>query len=236
MRRGWAGTVRLWAAGISRRPIAGGPGDRPAGARVCSRRGPGRSVRPLLRRKCRARHHCARARALFEWLVGTGIEHIGAGEVAIETSGRLYRGKSCGGHRPGRDGRGGGAFADAFCGAIPCCHGDAATRVLLRRRIERAQHMLTISTSSLVAIAFEVGFKSQSHFTTVFARFVGETPKGWRQRTMLVPSHGCSRYSPEPGCQLGTSERTRRIGTALDEGVKLRGSWAYSGTSELVSG
>ena len=107
---------------------------------------------------------------------------------------------------------------------------------LLRRRIERAQHMLTISTSSLVAIAFEVGFKSQSHFTTVFARFVGETPKGWRQRTMLVPSHGCSRYSPEPGCQLGTSERTRRIGTALDEGVKLRGSWAYSGTSELVSG
>lgn len=107
---------------------------------------------------------------------------------------------------------------------------------LLRRRIERAQHMLTLSTSPLVDVAFEVGFKSQSHFTTVFTRFVGETPKGWRERTRSVPSHACSRYSSEPAGQFGTSERTRRIGTALDEGVKLRGSWAYSGTSELVSG
>ena len=102
---------------------------------------------------------------------------------------------------------------------------------LLRRRIERAQYMLSVSTFPLVDVAFEVGFKSQSHFTTVFTRFVGETPKGWRQRTSSVLAH-----SPEPAAQVGTSERTRRIGMALDEGVKLRGSWAYSGTSELVSG
>jgi AraC family transcriptional regulator len=107
---------------------------------------------------------------------------------------------------------------------------------LLRRRIERAQHMLAVSTSPLVDVAFEVGFKSQSHFTTVFARFVGETPKGWRQRTRLLPAHACSGYPAKPDGQLETSERTRRIGTALDEGVKLRGSCAYNGTSELVSG
>jgi AraC family transcriptional regulator len=107
---------------------------------------------------------------------------------------------------------------------------------LLRRRIERAQHILAVSTSPLVDVAFEVGFKSQSHFTTVFARFVGETPMGWRQRTRSVPAHAYSRYSLESADQFGTSERTRRMGTALDEGVKLRGSWAYSGTSELVSG
>jgi AraC family transcriptional regulator len=103
---------------------------------------------------------------------------------------------------------------------------------LLRRRIERAQHMLTVSTSPLVDVAFQVGFKSQSHFTTVFVRFVGETPKGWRQRTRSLPGD----TSPEPADQLETSDRTRRIGIALDDGVKLRGSWAYSGTKELVSG
>jgi AraC family transcriptional regulator len=107
---------------------------------------------------------------------------------------------------------------------------------LLRRRIERAQHMLAVLTSPLVEVAFEVGFKSQSHFTTVFARYVGETPKGWRQRTRSLPPNAYSTYSPESAGQVRTSERTKRIGTALNDGVKLRGSWAYGGTSELVSG
>jgi AraC-like DNA-binding protein len=34
----------------------------------------------------------------------------------------------------------------------------------------------------LVEIAFDVGFKTQAHFTTVFTRLVGETPNAWRQR------------------------------------------------------
>jgi AraC family transcriptional regulator len=53
---------------------------------------------------------------------------------------------------------------------------------LIQRRIERAQEMLLSSPLPLVEIAFEVGFKSQAHFTTVFARLVGETPNVWRQR------------------------------------------------------
>lgn len=53
---------------------------------------------------------------------------------------------------------------------------------LLRRRIERAQELLLASRLTLVEIAFEVGFKTQPHFTTVFARLVGETPNVWRQR------------------------------------------------------
>jgi AraC family transcriptional regulator len=51
---------------------------------------------------------------------------------------------------------------------------------LLRRRIERAQEMLLINELSLVDIAFSVGFQTQSHFTTIFSRFVGETPHAWR--------------------------------------------------------
>ncbi len=53
---------------------------------------------------------------------------------------------------------------------------------LLQRRIERARELLLTSRLPLVEIAFEVGFKTQAHFTTVFARFVGETPNVWRQR------------------------------------------------------
>ena len=53
---------------------------------------------------------------------------------------------------------------------------------LLQRRIERAQELLLASRKPLVEIALDVGFKTQAHFTTVFARLVGETPNVWRQR------------------------------------------------------
>jgi AraC family transcriptional regulator len=51
---------------------------------------------------------------------------------------------------------------------------------LIRRRIERAQELLTSSSLPLIEIALDVGFKSQSHFTTVFRRIVGQTPRIWR--------------------------------------------------------
>ncbi|MFG1463175.1 AraC family transcriptional regulator [Xanthobacter sp. DSM 24535] len=51
---------------------------------------------------------------------------------------------------------------------------------LLRCRIERAQEMLTETSTSLVEIALSVGFQTQAHFTTVFRRFVGDTPYQWR--------------------------------------------------------
>jgi AraC family transcriptional regulator len=53
---------------------------------------------------------------------------------------------------------------------------------LLQRRIERAQALLLTTRMPLVEIALEVGFKTQAHFTTVFARLVRETPNVWRQR------------------------------------------------------
>jgi AraC-like DNA-binding protein len=53
---------------------------------------------------------------------------------------------------------------------------------LVRRRIDRAQQLLAASELSLAAIALEVGFKAQAHFTTVFSRIVGETPNAWRRK------------------------------------------------------
>jgi AraC family transcriptional regulator len=51
---------------------------------------------------------------------------------------------------------------------------------LLRRRIRRAEELLQNSTMAIVEIALNVGFQTQAHFTTVFKRFVGCTPRQWR--------------------------------------------------------
>jgi AraC-like DNA-binding protein len=53
---------------------------------------------------------------------------------------------------------------------------------VLRRRIEHAQHMLRHSSLSLVDVALSVGFQTQAHFTTMFRRFVSETPGRWRNK------------------------------------------------------
>jgi transcriptional regulator GlxA family with amidase domain len=52
---------------------------------------------------------------------------------------------------------------------------------VLRRRIERAQELLTAESMSVVDVALSVGFQSQSHFTSIFTRFVGLPPRTWRQ-------------------------------------------------------
>jgi AraC-like DNA-binding protein len=52
---------------------------------------------------------------------------------------------------------------------------------LLRRRIERAQEMLARTDQSIVNVAMSVGFQTQSHFTTIFKRFAGQTPQAWRR-------------------------------------------------------
>jgi AraC family transcriptional regulator len=52
---------------------------------------------------------------------------------------------------------------------------------VLRKRIERAQQMLTAKPTALVDIALCVGFQTQAHFTTVFKKIVGSTPCRWRR-------------------------------------------------------
>jgi AraC family transcriptional regulator len=52
---------------------------------------------------------------------------------------------------------------------------------VLRKRIERAQQMLAAKPAAVVDIALSVGFQTQAHFTTVFKKFVGDTPCQWRR-------------------------------------------------------
>ncbi|WP_144140909.1 helix-turn-helix domain-containing protein [Paraburkholderia sp. BCC1884] len=59
---------------------------------------------------------------------------------------------------------------------------------LLRRRIDHAQHLLRTSKARVIEIALSCGFRSQAHFSTVFKRFVGQTPSTWR--AMVAPVRG----------------------------------------------
>ena len=52
---------------------------------------------------------------------------------------------------------------------------------LLRRRISRAQEVMTASDVPLAQLSLQVGFQSQAHFTTVFKRIVGQPPHAWRR-------------------------------------------------------
>ncbi|AXF04236.1 MULTISPECIES: helix-turn-helix domain-containing protein [Paraburkholderia] len=54
---------------------------------------------------------------------------------------------------------------------------------LLRRRVEHAQHLLVTSKHNVMDVALSCGFRSQAHFTTVFKKFVGETPHRWKEKT-----------------------------------------------------
>lgn len=51
---------------------------------------------------------------------------------------------------------------------------------LLRRRIEYAQMLIVKERSSLLDVAQRAGFQTQAHFTAVFKKVVGTTPKCWR--------------------------------------------------------
>ncbi|MDR0788371.1 MAG: AraC family transcriptional regulator [Gemmatimonadota bacterium] len=55
---------------------------------------------------------------------------------------------------------------------------------VLRRRIKKAQKLLADRVLSYTSIAFQCGFSDQSHFIAVFRRFMGVTPRQYRQ--MLV--------------------------------------------------
>jgi AraC-like DNA-binding protein len=78
---------------------------------------------------------------------------------------------------------------------------------LLRRRIERAQDLLSKSSLRLVDVALSVGFQTQAHFTTVFKRFVGTTPHQWRSENYQAPDMS------EPGRidPMGRREREAAI-------------------------
>lgn len=68
-------------------------------------------------------------------------------------------------------------FARAFKNAT----GFAPHQYVLRRCVERAQILLRETNSTIAEIAFRLGFADQSHFTKLFQRQTGATPRNFRE-------------------------------------------------------
>lgn len=54
-------------------------------------------------------------------------------------------------------------------------------RYVTQRRMERAKSLLRETTLPVTQIAHQVGYSNQSHFSMVFRRFTGQTPRGYRR-------------------------------------------------------
>ena len=54
-------------------------------------------------------------------------------------------------------------------------------RYVIRKRIERAKHLMMISNDSLSQISAECGFVGRSHLSNLFRQIVGERPGTWRR-------------------------------------------------------
>jgi RpiB/LacA/LacB family sugar-phosphate isomerase len=59
--------------------------------------------------------------------------------------------------------------------------GTTPHQYVMRQRVERAQEYLRETGVTLADIALKVGFETQSHFTSVFRRLAGITPKHYRE-------------------------------------------------------
>jgi AraC family transcriptional regulator len=67
-----------------------------------------------------------------------------------------------------------------FARLFKCSTGLPPHRFVVRRRIARASAFLATPEISISQIARLVGFRTASHFTTVFRRVRGVTPRGHR--------------------------------------------------------
>ena len=70
--------------------------------------------------------------------------------------------------------------------------GESPHAYVVRRRLERACHLMMTSTASLSEIALSVGFSDQAHLCRLFRQAFGQSPANWR-RERGVPGEAVSR-------------------------------------------
>ena len=68
-------------------------------------------------------------------------------------------------------------------------------------RVDRAKRLLATTSLPLIEVATRVGYRTQAHFTGVFHRYVGTTPRAYRVSSRkellphapVIPSHEMAR-------------------------------------------
>jgi AraC family transcriptional regulator len=83
--------------------------------------------------------------------------------------------------------------------------GTTPHQYVMRQRVERAQEHLRGSRTALAGIATLVGFETQSHFTSVFRRLVGATPKHYR---------GMHQNGPQTNAEMQHADMEQKSATA----------------------
>jgi AraC family transcriptional regulator len=70
--------------------------------------------------------------------------------------------------------------------------GESPHAYVVRRRLERACHLMMTSAEPLSEIALSVGFSDQAHLCRLFRQAFGQSPARWR-RERGIPGQGTSR-------------------------------------------
>ncbi|MBD2562453.1 MULTISPECIES: AraC family transcriptional regulator [Nostoc] len=69
----------------------------------------------------------------------------------------------------------------SFCRWFKRLMGISPHQYVIKCRVERAKFLLTYSQLPIIEIALQVGCSSQSNFTNIFRKYVGITPKAYRE-------------------------------------------------------
>jgi AraC family transcriptional regulator len=75
-----------------------------------------------------------------------------------------------------------------FCRVFRESFGEPPLQYISRRRVERAQELMLSTNTSLSQIAFDCGFSDQAHFSRLFRRLAGDTPRAWRRAHLDAPA------------------------------------------------
>jgi AraC-like DNA-binding protein len=86
-----------------------------------------------------------------------------------------------------------------FSRAFRNSFGHSPLEYVIRRRMERAQGLMLSTDAPLSQIALECGLADQAHFSRLFRRIVGESPRAWRR----------ARVNAGTGYQLADVSATR---------------------------
>jgi AraC family transcriptional regulator len=68
-----------------------------------------------------------------------------------------------------------------FCRKFKLAFGESPHAYVVRRRLERACHLMMTSAASLSEIALRVGLSDQAHLCRLFRRAFGQSPASWRR-------------------------------------------------------
>ena len=76
--------------------------------------------------------------------------------------------------------------------------GESPHAYVVKRRLERACHLMMTSAESLSEIALSVGFSDQAHLCRLFRQAFGQSPANWR-RERGIPGEVTSRTGSDEG-------------------------------------